>query len=104
MQLDNIVTDAIYDNDMMAEDWEWTPQGGAPVMLRAIPDEGIMTVREEMRPDVYNADIELKVRRADVEDEIKTGDAFVGHCTLYKVRSLTVLNTTEMVVKLTRVL
>jgi len=104
MELDNIVTKAWYENSMLVEDWEWTPPEGPTTTVRATPDEGYMTtVKEEGREDVSNTDIELKVRRSEV-DSVKVGDIFAHDCIAYKVRSANVLNTTEMVIKLTRVL
>ena len=105
MELDNIVTKAIYEDSLMAEDWEWTPPEGPTTIIRAIPDEGYMTtVKEEGREDVSNTDIELKVRRNEVGDAVKVGDIFAHDCIAYKVRSANVLNTTETLIKLTRVL
>ena len=48
--------------------------------------------------------MELKVLRREVPaDEIKDGDLFTREGIEYKVRSHNVLNTTELIIKLTRV-
>ena len=103
MNIDELVGDSIY--NVLAEEWIWTPAGGPPITVRGIFDEGMMTtVREQMQEDVHNTDLELKVLRREVPaDEIKDGDLFAREGVEYKVRSHNVLNTTELIIKLTSV-
>src|SRR3989304_5115705 len=107
MNIDELVGDSIY--NVLAEEWIWTPAGGPPITVGGIPDEGMTTVREETRDGMLsfvfdNPDLELKVLRREVPaDEIKDGDLFARNGVEYKVRSHNVLNTTELIIKLTSV-